>query len=296
MKDYLKALRLGRWPRSASIVIGSGAYWALKMRFSMPSPAQLLKLLLAFILTWAISTANYIINEIADAPYDVHYPDKASRPVASGRAREDILLAVFILLGGASLVVSFYAFNRVFSLALFSLLMAGIFYNVKPIRLKDKPFADSVFESVNNPIRLTLGWAFLEPSFPDPFLLLSWWAFGNFLMAGKRLSEKLYLGESAEKYRRSLRFYSLKSLKAMMLSSALAFFLFLLVFCLRNHLNFTLAASLFSLPFMVKFYRDSSLKAMDEPEQALVKGSLLASFALFAFILLLGLLLDLRFF
>ncbi len=295
MKNYLRALRLGRWPRSASIIIGTGAYWALRMKFATPTPDQILKFILAFLLTWGISTANYIINEIADAPYDVHYPDKASRPVASGRAREDLLLLVFLFLVVVSLTVAYYAFNRVFFLALISLLIAGIFYNVKPMRLKDTPFADSIFESINNPIRLTLGWSFLEPSLPDPFLLLAWWAFGNFLMAGKRLSEKLYLGDRAEKYRRSLRFYSLYSLKAMMMASALAFFVFFFLFCLRNHLPFTMGASLFSIPFLIKFYRDSSLKAMDEPEKAIVRSSLLLSFAIFAFILFLGLLLDLKF-
>ncbi len=293
MKNYLKALRLSRWPRSASIIVGTGAYWALVMKFSTPTPNQILMFFLAFLLTWGISTANYIINEIADAPYDVHYPDKASRPVASGKAREDVLLIVFFILSVVSLSLAHLVFNWVFFVALSSLLLAGILYNVKPIRLKDRPFADSIFESINNPIRFTIGWSFLSPSFPDPYLLLSWWAFGNFLMAGKRLSEKLYLKEAAEKYRRSLRFYTLKSLKIMMILSALFFFLFIWIFCWRQKLPFTASASLFSLPFFFKYYHSSSQEAMDEPERAIVKGSLLLSFGIFSVILILGIYADL---
>jgi hypothetical protein len=34
----------------------------------------------------------------------------------------------------------------------------GVVYNVKPIRSKELPYLDVLSESINNPIRLLLGW------------------------------------------------------------------------------------------------------------------------------------------
>ena len=74
---YLDALRLNRWPRSLAIIPGYiAAIVLLDKGFLSITFISLLKLLLAFILTWGISTANYIINEITDAPYDAFHPQK----------------------------------------------------------------------------------------------------------------------------------------------------------------------------------------------------------------------------
>jgi decaprenyl-phosphate phosphoribosyltransferase len=39
-----------------------------------------------------------------------------------------------------------------------SLWIMGCIYNIPPVRSKDKPYFDVLSESVNNPIRLMLGW------------------------------------------------------------------------------------------------------------------------------------------
>ena len=38
------------------------------------------------------------------------------------------------------------------------LLFMGLIYNVPPIRSKERPYLDVLSESINNPIRLLLGW------------------------------------------------------------------------------------------------------------------------------------------
>jgi hypothetical protein len=37
--------------------------------------------------------------------------------------------------------------------------MQGIFYNVRPMRTKDRAYLDVISESINNPLRLMIGWA-----------------------------------------------------------------------------------------------------------------------------------------
>src|SRR3546814_20228386 len=63
-------------------------------------------------------------------------------------------------------------------------------YNLKPFRTKDKAYLDVISESINNPIRLTLGWTMVDPTtLPPSSLLLAYWTGGAFLMGAKRLSE-----------------------------------------------------------------------------------------------------------
>jgi len=293
LKDYLKALRLGRWPRSASVIIGTGAYWAIVMKFSPPDWIEIIKVLAAFLLTWAISTSNYIINEIADVPYDKFHPDKRERPVASGRVNPLILIFVFLILSTISLFTGYIYFNRIFFYSLLSLLAAGFLYNIRPIRFKDRPYIDSISESINNPIRFLIGWAAISLSFPNVFILLSWWSFGNFLMVGKRLSELIYLGANrAGKYRRSMKIYTSSSLKVFILISGVLFIIFFLIFCFMEFLPITGLASLFSIPFMLNFYKRASMESVEEPENALVKGSLFLSLVIFSVLLILGIFLD----
>jgi len=293
LKSYLKALRLGRWPRSASIIIGTGAYWAIKMNFSLPTYTEILKVFVAFLITWGISTANYIINEIADAPFDKFHPDKGERPVASGQVKRWVLISLFLFLSIVSLVIAFLFYNRIFFFALASLLLAGFAYNIRPVRLKDRPYIDSISESINNPIRFIIGWTALSSTFPNVFLLLSWWSFGNFLMVGKRLSELIYLGrETAGQYRRSMKFYTRKSLSIFIFVSGALFLIFFLLFAYFEKLPVTGIASLVSVIFMVNFYRKASKESVEEPENALVKGSLFFSLLIFSVLLILGIYID----
>ena len=293
MKSYLKALRINRWPRSASILIGTGAYWALTMNFSTDIVGFLPRIVVAFFLTWAISTANYVINEIVDAPFDAHHPDKKDRPLVHEEVRVEVLLLIFSLLVISTFAGAILVFKRAFFLSLLALLLAGFVYNLRPVRLKDRAFIDSISESVNNPIRFLIGWYALGSSFPDPFLLLSWWMLGNFLMVGKRYSELLYLGkERARKYRRSFNFYTEKNLKVYLFLSAFLFLTSFLIFCWRQGLKFTAISSVFSLSFMFSFYKRAERESVEEPESVLMKSSLLFSASLFFFSLIVGIFLD----
>ena len=172
-----------------------------------------------------VSSGNYVINEIMDAPYDALHPHKCRRPVASGRAcaRWAWFLAFFYY--GAGLAVAYGRFNADFFLCLLLfLLIGGIAYNIPPLRWKEIAFLDVTTESSNNPIRFLLGWhAFTIEPFPSWILLISYWAFGAFLMSAKRLSELRHLENPAiaALYRRSFRFYSEARLLFLTISSAL---------------------------------------------------------------------------
>ena len=73
--------------------------------------------------------------------------------------------------------------------------LQGILYNVAPLRTKDVPFLDVISESINNPLRLIIGWVMIDPTtLPPGSLILMYWSGGAFLMAAKRLSEFREIG------------------------------------------------------------------------------------------------------
>ena len=90
------------------------------------------------------------------------------------------------------------------------LLVMGLIYNVPPVRAKELPYIDVLTESINNPIRLLLGWfAVTSVEFPPVSLLLSYWFVGAFFMASKRFSEYRMIADKAAAgaYRKSFRWY-----------------------------------------------------------------------------------------
>ena len=289
-KLYLESLRLERWPRSLAIIPGFIAFFVLNPQEikSLAPIALAAKLLAAFFLTLFISTANYIVNEITDAPHDAFHPHKKHRPLVNNQISIAVLMVLWFFLAAISAVLALVFFrNLSFLTGLMALLVAGILYNVPPIRMKDIPFLDSTLESANNPIRFLIGWHISGTVFPPFSLLLAWWAFGNFLMVGKRVAEKKFLTEAESSgYRLSLKKYRLKGLIFFMLTSALVFIAAFCWFALETGLM----TFLFSIPFIVlylyMFIKKSvqDIEGAEEPEK-LLKNPYFAFYTLFLVII-----------
>ena len=234
-----------------------------------------------------ISSVNYAINEFLDAAFDAAHPVKRYRPVPSGRIQVQSLL----LLGGVLLVfalgVAVAFFDKPFVIALLLFLLFGLFYNVKPIRAKEVPFIDVVCESVNNPLRLVIGWFSVVSvtQFPPISLALLFWVFGAFLMTSKRLAELRYLGASANKYRLTYHYYSEGSLLGAMIAYLAASWGLLcwqvyeygFAFCLSLPLGLIFTVWWFKLTYE----RDSVVK---EPERLFTKPFFFLFFAACVFV------------
>jgi len=291
IKLYAESLRLGRWPRSLAILPGVIATLIFH-RERIPEILQWSgggRILLAFVLTWIVSTANYIVNEITDAPYDAFHPGKKNRPLVRGEINPWILIVCWFFLVVVAAVLSLTFFKTSFSLSLGALLIAGILYNVPPLRVKDIPYLDSTLESANNPIRFLIGWYVLESAFPPLWLLLSWWAFGNFLMVGKRVAEKKFLSEAESAgYRMSLNKYSLEGLIAFMGANAALVIVAFAAFAWSSGITLLLYSLPFILIYLLIFIRKTiqDRDAAEEPEK-LLRNPLFALYTIFLAIILL---------
>src|SRR5687768_10016152 len=154
MLEYLKIARPDHWLKNIFILFGHVVAWALVLDFQWD--AHLIgRAALSLIPACLIASANYILNEILDAPFDAMHPTKKFRGIPAGKVKVTYLwwfMAALIVV--AFLLCWWWQFNWAYQTALGLLLLSGIVYNVPPLRLKDRAFMDVIAESFNNPIRL----------------------------------------------------------------------------------------------------------------------------------------------
>lgn len=224
MLEYLKICRPDHWLKNIFILFGHVVAWALVLNFQWN--AELIGIAaLSLIPACLIASANYILNEILDAPFDAVHPTKRLRGIPAGKVKVAYLWWLKVaLIGLAFLLCWWWHFNWAYQMALLLLLLSGIVYNVPPLRLKDRAFLDVIAESFNNPVRLWLGYYALVPphSVPPLSIVLAWWSFGALLMTGKRYSEFRFIGDAevSGRYRKSFRVYTETSLILAMITYA----------------------------------------------------------------------------
>ena len=124
---------------------------------------------------------------------------------------------LWAIMGGLMIVgfsMAWFLFDNHLYFAFLGVLMFfALLYNIPPVRLKDRAFLDVISESINNPLRLLLGWYAVVPAevvaMPPLSIILAWWFFGALLMTGKRYSEYRFIGddELSGKYRKSFKVY-----------------------------------------------------------------------------------------
>ncbi len=250
--DYVRIARLDHWFKNVFMLPGA----ALALYFlEVPFWKGIGPFLLGVFSTCLLASANYVINEWLDAEYDRHHPLKKKRPSALGRIERKYVYAEYLLLAVAGLATA-AAVSSQFATFSVAFLLMGVVYNVAPLRSKDRVYLDVLSESVNNPLRLLLGWASVASVTASPFLppssiVLAYWMGGAFLMAVKRYAEYRFIDdpERAGLYRRSFRFYSSETLLLSAFFYGLCSAFLIAVFLIKYRIEFLLSTPLFALLF-----------------------------------------------
>jgi len=241
-----------------------------------------------------ISSSNYVLNEMLDAPFDHLHPTKNQRPAACGLVHFGWGYTQWILMMLAGLALA-QTIGRGFFLSALALWLMGCAYNIPPIRSKDLPYIDVLSESINNPVRFCLGWYMVATVILPPLsLLLSYWMLGAYFMALKRFSEYRQIGNPilAGDYRRSFRYYSQDSLLNSVVFYASASMLFFGAFIMRYRIELVLAfpfvAWMMAIYFGLSFRPDSAVqnpeKLYREPRLMLVLIACITVFTILLFV------------
>ena len=247
-RSYLALARVDHWFKNVFMI--SGVLLALFHQPGELSWRHIPELILAVFATCILASSNYVLNEIQDADHDRYHPKKKFRPIPSGLIHIPLAYIEWAILAIIGLILATFI-NAPFLYVSAAFLFMGFLYNVKPFRLKDLPYLDVLSESVNNPIRLLLGWFVFVPfQLPSVSLLLAFWFIGAFFMATKRFAEYRTINNSqiAGNYRNSFMHYTEERLLTSMVFYMSLFAFFFGIFIMKYHFELILSA-----PFIVGF-------------------------------------------
>ena len=279
LMPYVRIMRVDHWFKNVFVL--PGIVVALSSQDSTEWSGLLRNFVIGMVAVCLIASSNYVINEVLDAPFDRHHPIKKNRPVPSGLVNikfayvEWIALMVIGLGLGALVSVPL-------TLSLAGLWIAGCAYNIPPIRTKDVPYVDVLTESINNPLRMLVGW-YMVPDSPVPpvSLLISYWMIGCFFMGLKRFAEYRDMADQREvqiRYRKSFAVYTEQRLLVSIMfyaSSAMLFFgAFVQRYRIELILSFPLVALIMAIYFKLAFQSSSPV---ENPEKLYKERGLMAA-------------------
>ena len=279
LRDYLA---LARFDHSTKhIFIAPGFVLAYLLRGG-PAHFPVAQVILGLVAAICVASANYVINEYLDREFDKYHPTKSRR-----RAVERELRGCFVTLEWAAFILVGLGCAWAVSTALFVTAcvfgLQGILYNVRPLRSKDKPYWDVISESINNPLRLTIGWLMVDSAtLPPSSVVLAYWFGGAFLMAAKRYSEyrEIVASHGAElliRYRASFAGYSEESLSISCFVYGLLSTFFLAIFLIKYRVEYLLMVP--AVIALFGYYLALSMKpasSAQNPEQLFREPKLIA--------------------
>lgn len=278
LRGHLAIARIDHWFKNVFVL--PGIVVALGTDPYIDRSGIGLRILVGLLAVCLIASSNYTLNELIDAPFDLHHPTKHRRPVPSGQVNKPLgyIQWLVLMVGGAVLA---WTISLPFTLSVLSLWVMGCVYNIPPVRSKDVPYVDVLSEAINNPIRMLAGWFIVTDVTVAPAsLLLSYWMIGCYFMALKRFAEFRSIGDPgrAAAYRKSFRYFTSDRLLVSVVFYGSAAMLFFGAFCMRYRLELILAFPAIALVMAV--YLQVALKensAAQHPEQLYREPALMGS-------------------
>lgn len=240
LMPYVRLARPDHWVKNVFVL--PGVVVALSVDPGTLRNISITAVLCGIISVCLISSSNYVINEVLDAPFDKYHPVKRYRPVPSGQVKKPFAYAEWLGLMIAGIAAGL-AISIPFALSMGALWIMGCVYNIPPSRTKDLPYVDVLSEAINNPLRMLAGWYFTRTAMvPPASLLMSYWMVGSYFMAVKRFAEYREIADRARiiAYRKSFSFYTEDRLLVSIMFYAAVSMLFFGAFLMRYRMELVL--------------------------------------------------------
>ncbi|MEP7135600.1 MAG: decaprenyl-phosphate phosphoribosyltransferase [Chloroflexota bacterium] len=195
----IKAMRPRQWTKNGFV------FFALIFDKQLFHPAAFLKTLEGFFLFCLISSAVYLLNDIADVEADRQHPEKKNRPIASGKLPLNVAWSAAFVLVLVALPVAYFL-----APTLAGILTIYLSINILYSRwLKHVPVLDVMIVSAGFVLRVAAGVALITVERFSPWLYVITTLFSLYIGLGKRRAEMTLLEQGAGSHRKVLDGYTL---------------------------------------------------------------------------------------
>ena len=199
LKALIRAMRPRQWAKNVFI------FAALVFDEQLTQPDPLLRTVAGFVLLCLISSAVYILNDIADAEADRQHPTKRNRPIAAGQLSIAAALVFAIALAIFTLSASF-ALEPGFGWIVTLYFVLNLLYS---FWLKHAPIIDVMIIAAGFVLRVAAGVALIEVARFSPWLYVCTTLLALIIGFGKRRAEIILLADGANAHRKVLDGYTI---------------------------------------------------------------------------------------
>mgnify|MGYP001593542403 FL=1 len=158
--DYIKIMRPTQWYKNLLVFL------AIFFSFNLFHFDKIILSILGLIILIILSSANYIVNDIADRKNDLQDISKKSRPITAGKIPIKNAIAFSIILFGVGLFLSYLVDFKFFLL----MVLFAIVSSAYSFWLKKEIFTDILLVAANFVIRAVAG-AVIINVFISPWLI-----------------------------------------------------------------------------------------------------------------------------
>src|SRR5919106_4325642 len=177
LSPLIKTMRLRQWTKNGFIFFG------LVFDKQLLIPEPFLRTVAGFFLFCLISSAVYLLNDVADVEADRNHPTKKFRPIASGTLPISVALTTALLLTLISLPLGYWL-SPTFALVLTAYLLINLLYSrwLKHVAILDVLIVSSGFV-----LRVAAGGILISPVERfSPWLYMITILFSLYIGLGKR--------------------------------------------------------------------------------------------------------------
>lgn len=197
----IKSMRPRQWTKNAFVL----AAVVFDHQLSFNNPGPLLRSLAGFILFCFLSSAIYIINDLADIEADRQHPRKRNRPIASGELPVSTAKVAAVVL----LVITF-SVGALLSMGFLFTAVAYFLVNLAYSKwLKHIPLIDVLIIALGFVLRVVAGVTIIHVERFSPWLYVVTTLFSLYVGFGKRRAELTLLENGSANHRRVLEGYNL---------------------------------------------------------------------------------------
>lgn len=199
LAGLFKTMRPRQWTKNVFV------FAALVFDDKLLHVPSLLRTLAAFALLCLMSSAVYIMNDLADIDGDREHPVKRLRPLPAGELSPTVARAAAVLFGAGSLIASY-----LLSPGLAAVLLAYLLFQIAyTFRLKHVVLLDVMIVAAGFVLRVGAGVVVITVQRFSPWLYVCMFLLALFMALGKRRHELVLLGAGAGNHRAILDEYSL---------------------------------------------------------------------------------------